>query len=650
MAFLLQTFGGLRLVDSEGRQIAYPEKGLLLLAYLLTTKDGAEHRTVMAAFLWGNEDSAVPLVNMRKLISRIKVRQDEIGAQFLSFTSSMIHMDRASLSSDMDPATDSEIADPLPQLRSLATLMHRSFLGAVGCQSRAFYGWLAEQKDRQNTLLKALLRKAARAPRSEEEADVLKDAGILLIEAEYADPNPDTLQLLVEIFQAEEQVDHLRKILERRRDALARGADLVNTLASRDAGPGPVARPYARAASMSEPDFQTGSGQTHRHAIPRLVLLPPSDYVGRPDFGFIASALIEDITIGFCAFNSLQVIAHHSAVRIGRQLEDQADFFERFSLNYILDSRISSQTSEGTLFVQLIFFPDNEVVWAERFSLSHPELVATRRVIARNIALSVSSEIERHEAARLYRELNPAAYHSYLVGRRHLNRLTLPDLRRARKEMKTALHASADFAPALSSIARTYSKEWLLTARGDLELLKAAEVFATRAIGARRNLADGYREFGVAKLLQGAFDESAEAMELAETLGPHYADIIADHADTLVHCSLPGKALEKIEHAIELNPLSPDSYLWTAAGANYALSEFETSLDYIGRMADPSLADRLSAANWAMLGHKDRARVFVRRVREANPNFDLDTWLAAVPSKEQWHKDLYREGLKRAGF
>ncbi|MNW15693.1 hypothetical protein D3C71_2142830 [compost metagenome] len=67
-------------------------------------------------------------------------------------------------------------------------------------------------------------------------------------------------------------------------------------------------------------------------------------------------------------------------------------------------------------------------------------------------------------------------------------------------------------------------------------------------------------------------------------------------------------------------------------------------------MADPSLADRLSAANWAMLDQKDKARVFVRRVREANPNFDLETWLAAVPSKEQWHRDLYRDGLKRAGF
>ncbi|KOF20880.1 membrane protein [Ensifer adhaerens] len=649
MAFVLQTFGGLKLVDPEGQQVAYPEKGLLLLAYLLTTKDAAEHRTAMAAFLWGNEDNSVSLVNMRKMISRIKLRQKELGVELLSFTNSMILIDRLSLSSDMVWTTDWDMAEPLPQLSKLATLMHRSFLGQVGCQSGEFYGWVAEQKDRQNALLKALLRKASRSARSEADAEVLKDAGILLLGVEHADS--DTLQLLVEVFHAEDQVDHLSKIIERRSRALARGADLVNARANRgmrETAPG--AGVHARPASMSESGFQAGSEKIRHQTVPRLVLLPPSDHTGRPDNRFLAYALIEDITIGFCAFNSLQVIAHHSAVQIGHQFEGRNDFFERHSLSYILDSRISDRDSDGTLFVQLVFFPDNEVVWAERFSLNHPDLVGTRHLIARNIALSVSSEIERHEAARIYRELNPAAYHSYLVGRRHLNRLTLPDLRRARKEMKTALHASADFAPALSSIARTYSKEWLLTARGDIELLKSAEVFAMRAIDARRNLADGYREFGVAKLLQGAFDESAEAMELAETLGPHHADIIADHADTLVHCSLPGKALQKIERAIELNPLSPDSYLWTAAGANYALSEFETSLDCIGRMADPSLADRLSAANWAMLGQRDKARVFVRRVREANPNFDLDTWLAAVPSKEQWHKDLYREGLKRAGF
>ncbi|WP_349010742.1 hypothetical protein [Rhizobium sp. RCAM05973] len=137
---------------------------------------------------------------------------------------------------------------------------------------------------------------------------------------------------------------------------------------------------------------------------------------------------------------------------------------------------------------------------------------------------------------------------------------------------------------------------------------------------------------------------------MAETLSPHYADVIADHADTLTHCSRPQLALEKISHAMELNPLSPDSYLWTAAGASYALGQFDKTVEYIERMVDSSLADRLSAASWAMLGDREKARFFVRRTRETNPDFDVDRWLSFLPVKEQWHKDMYREGLKKAGF
>lgn len=137
---------------------------------------------------------------------------------------------------------------------------------------------------------------------------------------------------------------------------------------------------------------------------------------------------------------------------------------------------------------------------------------------------------------------------------------------------------------------------------------------------------------------------------MSETLSPHYADIIADHADTLVHFSRPDLALQKIERAIQLNPMSPDSYLWTAAGASYCLGNFLGALSYIDEMEDSDLADRLSAASWAMLDNDEKAKFFVHRAREANPQFDVDKWLAVVPLKEQWQKDIYREGLKKAGF
>ncbi|MGO7830557.1 hypothetical protein ACC690_38635, partial [Rhizobium johnstonii] len=59
------------------------------------------------------------------------------------------------------------------------------------------------------------------------------------------------------------------------------------------------------------------------------------------------------------------------------------------------------------------------------------------------------------------------------------------------------------------------------------------------------------------------------------------------------------------------------------------------------------LADRLAAANWAMLGHQDKARTFFRRFREFNPDFDVDKFLSAVPSKEQWHNLLRQRSRNR---
>ncbi|UWM77444.1 hypothetical protein N1937_09575 [Rhizobium sp. WSM4643] len=643
MALVLKTFGRLQLVDEDGNGVAFPEKGLLLLAYLLTTDQGSADRTTLVSFLWGDADRDDTLATLRKLISRMKARQIELGINILSSQGNMVTLDRESLSSDILLSGTEEEVEPFSRLKHLVKLMNQPFLGPVHSHSRQFQRWLAEREICHIELLGNTLRTAFRLPRSQKESELLRKAAVILFRTEPKDP--DTLQMLIQIFQAEEEVASLRNHFEQRRSSILRG------IAARARSDDDDAKSLRPTSAPAKPKLEAAlpvEPEDIRIAIPRLVLLPPKNQSARPQAGFLAASLVEDITIGFCAFNSLEVIAPYSAVQIGHHMETQKAFFERHRVNYILDTRISNTDDDVTLFAQLIFFDQNQIVWAERFSLDHMDLVKDRRTVARRIALSVSSEIERHETLR--EDLNPIAYHRYLVGRRHLARLTLPNLRRARKEMKAALSVSPDFAPALSSMARTYSKEWLLTARGDADLLQSAEILAKQATETRPDFADGYREFGVAKLLQGAFDESAEAMEVAESLAPHYADVIADYADTLVHCSLPAMALRKIERAIELNPLAPDTYFWTAAGANYALGAFEESLDYIGQMADPSLADRLSAASWAMLGRQDKARVFVRRFREGNPAFDVDKWLSAVPSKEQWHKDLYREGLKKAGF
>lgn len=650
MTFSLQTFGQLQLLDADGKVTAFPEKGLLTLAYLLTTPERSAPRKNVAQFLWGEVERDVALVNLRSTILRIKSRQEELGAQFLSFTSGSVSLEQGAIESDLFELQKHDHEDPVHFLGRLVALFNRPFLASIACQSREFDAWLLQRKIHHGAILKWLLRETYQSVSNPKEEEILKNAALLLFHSEPE--NADTLKFLLQIFNAADEVEYFQTYLEKRRQSLSRG---LSALAERPANFAQPKQPRIErpgpAVVAGDTDRTSQLDRSAASAAPRVALLPPTNEQLDTRFASTASSLIEDITIGFCALNSVEIIAPHTAIRIKKTSEDKLDVFSRHDITYALDTRLSGGDRDNiSLFVQLVHVPNSEIIWAERYDLGHFGLLERRRDILRQITLSVAGRIESYQITRPYFDRSAAAYHRYLVGRHHLNRLTLPNLRRSRKELKGALQEDENFAPALSSIARTYSKEWLLTARGDIDLLQTAAEYATRAIEVRRDFADGYRELGVTQLLLGALEESAQTLEVAETFSPNYADIIADHADTLNHLSQPGLALKKLERAMELNPLAPDSYLWTAAGASYSLGNYNDALSYIDSMVDGDLADRLSAASWAMLGDEKRSRFFVQRALEANPQFDVDKWLAVVPFKERWQVDIYREGLKKAGF
>ncbi|KAA1177269.1 hypothetical protein FP026_25600 [Rhizobium tropici] len=643
--FTLHTFGHLRLTNKLG-YVSFPDKGLLAICYLLDTKQFEASRTDIATLLWSGEDRAGLLANMRQTIARVKSCQRELGVDFLTFTPTTIRVEVEALTSDLSLLDIAEDEEPLQALYRVAEAMKGDFLEGFEPIDTLLDLWVKQKRGAFSNLLLRVFKRALTTisatesdmairkvalqifrlhPHDEEVQRFLLESGVhdgaldgttlpLVGDARVvlsdAETEPLPLQLASRMFN--------KQFAQARDSLLAR--------------PLPIAPPYGG----------------RKLDVPRLALLPPQNDSESIVATLVAASLIEDITIGFCSLKSVRVIAPHTARQFSRD-PNKAAVFERHGISYILDTRIS-YAQEVSLFAQLVFFANDEIIWAERFSLDSSNLTLHRRELSKRIALIVASHIERDSLSRAYYEASPDAYHSYLVGQRHLKELTLPNLRRARREFRTALQKNPHFAPALSGLARTYTKEWLLTMRGDEQLLASAAEFSTKAISVGEDLAGGYRERGIVKLAQGDIDESVNALNLAETLSPHYADIIADYADTLVHASRPADALEKIANAIDLNPLTPDTYLWTAAGASYCLYQFETALSYIAMMHDSGLADRLSAACWAMLGDMKKARSFVRNVRASIPDFDVDKWLSMIVMKEQWQKDLYREGLRKAGF
>jgi len=598
----LQTFGELRLWQVGRGDVPLPEKALLLLAYMHVEGIERLHRNQVASLMWSESDQSSARASLRKMVERIRRVQEKGWLVPLTADADVICLAAGTVASDVDVFLGAANAE---ELKAMSGLLRQPFL--QGSAPIAYSVWRNQQVERLFRRVLAALQEVWSRPPAARNLDDIIETGHLLLER-Y--PEENSIREIV------------IKARHGGRSAIAPAASAVGL--------------YPAVRSVTETILPP------RGELPRLVLLPPT--IHGAVLPSLASALIEDITLGLCGLRSVTVVAPYTAEKI-RSMPDKAAQLQKHDITYVIDTALSD---EG-LFVQMIFLPTDSIIWAERFPLPHDH-IALRRSIANSIVKAIVAELRKTEGAVADVRSNPEVYLSYLKASHHLKGITLPDVRRARSGFKDTLKLDSSFAPAYAALARTFSMEWVLTARGDRNLLSQAEASARLAIKGNAELSSAYRELGVAKLYLGDVDESLEALERAEVLSPHFADAIFSYADTLVHASRPSEGLIKIEKAISLNPLAPDDYYWSAAGAAYFLGRFEDAIGYIDRMASPDSGHRLAAASWAMLGNNRKARLHRRKVYELNPHFDLELWLSILPVKEQWQKDLYREGLLKAGF
>jgi tetratricopeptide (TPR) repeat protein len=408
-------------------------------------------------------------------------------------------------------------------------------------------------------------------------------------------------------------------------------------------------REAAEAESLSQLVQQKlSAAASDKAGVPKVTVLPPPPVPELSYHHHIAVSLVEDIAIGLCRFRGLTSVAPHTSAELS--YGGKKALFQSFGIDYAVETQLQDRGGEVWLSVKLLHAPTRKILWAEQYAFNRESIARQYRELSVRIAVHLMDRIEREELAHYETEQDPTAYHLFLRGQRYLRALDLPNVRRARREFKAAVGACKDFVPAIASLARTYQREWLLMARGDRDLLAESERLARIAIDLDPDDARGYRELGNCTLFVGRFDESLRAFELAEQRNPQHADLLADLADALSHACEPAAALQKIEKAIELNPLCPDHYWWAAGGANFHLRRYGDAIACMSRMRDQSPAYRLLAASSAMLGERERAAEYVQKTKDIHPDFSVNGWLSILPIRDSEYAQHYAQGLREAGF
>lgn len=642
-----------------------PANFLRIVVYLfLESGSYSVSRSKLSQILWSDTDQAHASMNLRQCLARIRKFQDQYGLNLIQSDATYVYLDLEQVRSqlleiDLLDYLNCKCRDDIESVLRIADIYNGDLLMQHESQSADFDEWLdvqrAKLRDETINILLSVVNRPIGVSVDEKRICACK-----LIEI---DPYQEVAYRV--LMATASQLGQITKVERTFRECAKKLRDDLDVEPETE-----TVELYQRLLPKQLPNEGRAVGtftgielprglqassvieQNERVGLPRIIMLYMPHNADDP-IEQLAASLIDDITIGLCRLRTVSVVAPYTSRRI--VVDSPVESFEhlgtQFGVNYAIDSKIMRRDGTCFLSVKLIDVATQQIVWAEkqRFDYVLPE--QQYRQLSIRIILSVVSIIEKTELDRyntLYQD--PNAYYWYLTGKRDLDKFDLVKLRQARQSFKNALVASEDFVPALSGIARTMQKEWLMQARSDKDILIEGEQIAKRAAPTDPNDERPLRELGTISMYLGKYDDSLEYFDQGESINPQHADLLADYADALTHYGWLEQAVEKIEVAIAHNPLAPDYYYWVGAGALHALDRHEDAIAYTNRMQNPRAAARLIAACWAMLGERDEAARFRAYSLEDNPGFKISDWTKSMCLRVPEQRQKYEVSLREAGF
>jgi Tol biopolymer transport system component/serine/threonine protein kinase/Tfp pilus assembly protein PilF len=249
-----------------------------------------------------------------------------------------------------------------------------------------------------------------------------------------------------------------------------------------------------------------------------------------------------------------QVSVHRIIIMDEETLQSKKDLGVEFVVSGELQ-RINDRVQVSARMTQV---SDGKILWAEKFDQPFSDITTLQASIADKILQSLSIELTDKETQRFnkrYTEDNEA-YQLYLVGRYHLGRRSVNDLKEAIKNFEKAISRDNKFALAYAGLADCYALLALYQSPSSDAYPRAKE-FAMKAIEIDESLAEAHTSLAYVKFYfdfdrTGALQEFQRAVEL----NPSYATAHHWYGLALAAMGRNAQAQEQMELAQRLDPHS----------------------------------------------------------------------------------------------
>jgi adenylate cyclase len=284
--------------------------------------------------------------------------------------------------------------------------------------------------------------------------------------------------------------------------------------------------PVFRLKHDSEAPAPAGAApQTNQLRRASIAVLPFVDMSPERDQDYLCEGLAEELINALANVAGLRVTARSVSFQFRAAGADLRQVGARLGVETLLEGSVRKAGDRLRITVHLVDVAAGHHRWSRRFDREAGDIFEIQDEIAESVATTLrGADLTQREKDALVRPQTRAeAYEYYLRGRRHLARLTRPDLETARQMFARALELDGGYGPAWAGLAAVHATlyEWFGAHDEDLA---SAEQASQSALEAAPDVAESHAARGFALALLRRYDEAAKAFEDAIRINPGLFD------------------------------------------------------------------------------------------------------------------------------
>lgn len=370
-------------------------------------------------------------------------------------------------------------------------------------------------------------------------------------------------------------------------------------------------------------------------AVPRsIAVLPLVNESGNPRDDYFSDGMADELTTALDKVSGLRVASRTSAFALRHRSLTVQEIGKALNVGAVLEGTVRRDGDRLRVTAELANTADGLTIWSDTYEREMKDVFHVQDDITQAIvgALRVALGGARPAAARRGTS-DLQAYDLYLRGRYYWSQRGAASLRTAAGYFQRAIDRDPSYADAYAGLADATA---LLPIYGDTPLdsvLPGARRAAERALMLDSTLAEAHTTLGLLLKSTGDWGASAREFQHAIALNPSYATAHQWYAEVLMITDQVEPAIDEMERAEQLDPLSPV----IAAELSYCLA-------LAGRFDDAHAAgvraQTLDPALWTSYVFPAWGELFAHHVPEAVRGLDtavrLDPNIDAVRGSQAY--------------